>query len=164
MRSTVDVWVAADAAAALAPPPRSLVAGGSAPVDVRTYAIRRPLQRPVAITLAVDEPTARRLERTGRWQAVWLRWICPAVLVLAVLVAPVVFLDSLDRRMPYVTGWVLPVLAVAVVLERLLFTLSASAYHPRLNGRGTVVIRGVERGAAYAWARLNPPGAVRLVE
>nr|BFE69066.1 hypothetical protein GCM10020092_023670 [Actinoplanes digitatis] len=84
MKSTVDVWVAATAAAALTPPPRSIVDGASAAVIVRTCVLGRPLQRRIEISLTVDPATADRFSRACRRQMIWKRWVLPIGIVAAV--------------------------------------------------------------------------------
>ncbi|GID98630.1 hypothetical protein ACFQFC_32180 [Amorphoplanes digitatis] len=163
MKSTVDVWVAATAAAALTPPPRSIVDGASAAVIVRTCVLGRPLQRRIEISLTVDPATADRFSRACRRQMIWKRWVLPIGIVAAVAlgVADLV----LDSWMPpHVTSLVTLTVIVAAALGRQRMASLSSPHHPRRLGRDTVLIRGVDRETAHFWVGLNSPQAICIAD
>jgi hypothetical protein len=53
--------------------------------------------------------------------------------------------------------------AAATILIRSVLIRQRSRHHPVLTRRENVLVRGVDRVTAGAWADINPAGAVQLL-
>jgi hypothetical protein len=162
MKSSVDVWVARQAAAALTPPLRSVINGAEAAVTVRTCVLRRPLQRRIEMSLTVDSATAEQFSRTCRWQNIWERRVIPAAIVVALALG--IFGDDIDSRVPYGMSLLVVVLVVAAAAGRHMLVSKASPHHPRLQKGDTVLVRSVDREVAHGWLSLNSPEAMSIAD
>jgi hypothetical protein len=117
------------------------------------------------MSLTVDEATARQFSRSCHLQAVWERNVIPSALIAAALIFILGVIGAIrhDSRLGFVALILLIALAIATTVGGLILTLLRSRHHPRLKGRGTVLIRDVDRETAQAWVNLNSPEVICIV-
>jgi hypothetical protein len=165
-RSTADVWLAGPAVADLAPAPRSIIGGGEAATVVRTYCLGRTGLSRLAVSLAVDDATARRFARTCRLETIWRRWVRPAVMVAVASAAIAVVVDDVfhESRLFGPLYLAVLILAVLVLLGRSVLTVLRSRHHPTVAEKTNILIRGADRETARLWAARNPPGAINILD
>jgi hypothetical protein len=161
MPHRVNVRLARDSLASLRLPSTSIVDGRPAATVVRTCCLRRSGVSTVSISLPVDEATAQRFARSCRREATWQRTGLPVVAVtLAVALVPaivgIVRHDFGLLLLACLLEWVVTVVTIVI---RSMLLQQRSRHHPVLRGRHHVLVRGVDRETAYAWAALNS-GAV----
>ncbi|MEV0429308.1 hypothetical protein [Micromonospora sp. NPDC050495] len=150
--------------AKLMPAPRSIVNGDEAASVVSVCCLRQAGVSRLAVSLMVDEVTARRFARTCRLGAWWGRWMMPSVLVAAAVILLLAVVDAVgeERRLLSVALVLAQVLAAVTLVGRLVLSSLASRHHPRLKVHG-VLIRSVDREVAEVWADLNPRGAIEIL-
>jgi hypothetical protein len=157
-----DVWLARDSLASLRLPSTSIVDGQPAASVARTCCLRRSGVSRVCVSLPVDEATAHRFARTCRRETTWQRTGRPITFVIAAVALGPAAIGVVhhDLGLLLLAGLVELGLAVITILIRSVLTLQRSRHHPILRAGGRVLVRGVDRATARAWADLNPPGAV----
>lgn len=161
----VNVRLARESLASLRLPATSIVDGQAAALVVRTCCLRSSGVSRLTISLPVDEATARRFARTCRRETMWQRTGLPAGFVIAALglVPTVIGVVRHDLGLLLLVALVELGLAVVTIVVRSVLILQRSRHHPVLTGRGHVLVRGVDREPAHAWADLNPAGTVELL-
>lgn len=163
MAHRLDVRLARDSLASLRLPTTSIVDGRPGATIVHTCCLRRSGVSRVSISLPVDEATAHRFARTCRREATWQRTGLPvlAVAVAVALIPAVIGVVRHDLGLLLLAGVMEWGLAVITIVVRSALLRQRSRHHPVLRGRRHVLVRGVDRETARAWAALNP-GAVEL--
>jgi hypothetical protein len=161
-RSTVDVRLARDSLASLRPPPASIVDGQTPEAVMKVCCLHGGGVSRLTVSLPLDGATARRFAGACRREAALQRKGSPLTVAVAVLglVPGVVGVVRHDLGLLLLAGLVEICLAIVTLIVRSVLILQRSRHHPVLVGRHHVLIRGVDRETAYAWARLNPGGAV----
>jgi hypothetical protein len=166
MKRTIDVWVAAEAAPSLTPPSLSIADGEATGVPVRVCVLREPMQKRIEISLTVDEATADEFSRACRRQTIWERQILPGLIIAALVDFVLGIVAAVRNNMQAfsLADALIIALVVCVWIGRITLRLWNSPHHPRLDGRRTVIIQGVNREAADDWVRRNTADAITLRE